>query len=45
MTKQLTWAQEREGSGLFFSQVDDLCGKYSALVTKRNDGLHLLLFR
>jgi hypothetical protein len=44
MTKQLTLAQELEGSELFVAQVDDLCGKRSALVTKRNDGRHLLLF-
>lgn len=44
MTKQLTFAQELEGIELFVAQVDDLCGKRSALVTKRNDGRHLLLF-
>ena len=45
MTKQLTFAQEPEGIELFVAQVDDLCGKRSALVTKRNDGRHLLLSR
>ena len=29
---------------LFGSQIDDLCGKHSVLVRKRNDGRHSLLF-
>ena len=44
-TKELTLAQESEGNELGVAQVDDPCGKRSALVTKRNDGRHLLLFR
>ena len=45
MRKQLTFAQEPEGNELFVAQIDDLCGKRSALVTKRNDERHSLLFR
>ena len=45
MTKGLTFAQEPEGNELGVAQVDDLCGKYSALITKGNDGCHSLLFR
>ena len=44
MTKQLTFAQEPEGNELFIAQIDDLCGKRSALIMKRNDGHHSLLF-
>ena len=33
MTKGLTFAQEPEGNELGVAQVDDLCGKYSALIT------------
>lgn len=40
MTKRLTLAEESEGLELFLAQVEDLCGKRSALVTKRNDGQH-----
>ena len=42
MTKQLTFAQEPEGNELFIAQIDDLCGKRSALIMKRNDGHHSL---
>jgi hypothetical protein len=45
MTKGLTFAHEPEGNELGVAQVDDLCGKHSALVTKVNDGRHSLLFR
>jgi len=45
LTKGLTFAQEPEGNELGVAQVDDLCGKRSALVTKGNDGRHSLLFR
>jgi hypothetical protein len=47
MTKGFTFAQEPEGNELGVAQVDDLCGKSSALVTKGNDGRHShsLLFR
>jgi len=45
MTKGLTFAQEPEGNELGVAQVDDLCGKRSALVTKGNNGRHSLLFR
>lgn len=45
MTKGLTFAQEPEGSELDVAQVDDFCGKRSALVTKDNDGHHTLFFR
>jgi hypothetical protein len=45
MTKGLTFAQEPEGNELGVAQVDNLCGKRSALVTKGNDGRHSLLFR
>jgi hypothetical protein len=44
MTKGLTFAQEPEGNKLGVAQVDDLCGKRSALVTKGNDGRHSLPF-
>ena len=44
MTKRLTFALEPEGNELFDTQVDDLCGRRVALVTKRNDGRHSLLF-
>ena len=36
-------AELRE-KGIGVAQVDDLCGKPSALVTKGNDGRHSLLF-
>jgi hypothetical protein len=45
MTKGLTFAQEPEGSELGVAEVDDFCGKRSALVTKGSDGHHSLLFR
>jgi len=44
MTKGLTVANEPELNELLVTQVDDLCGKHSALVTKENDGRHSLLF-
>jgi hypothetical protein len=41
MTKGLTFAREPEGNELGVAQVDDLCGKHSALVTKgRTDATH-----
>jgi hypothetical protein len=45
MTRRLTFAQEPEVNELLVAQVDDLCGKRSAFVTKRNDGRHSLLGR
>ncbi len=45
MTKGLTFAQEPEGNELGVAQVDNLCGKCSALVMNGNDGRHSLLFR
>ena len=45
MTKGLTFAQEPKGSELGVAQLDDLCRKRSALVTKGNDGRHSLFFR
>jgi hypothetical protein len=45
MTKELTFAQEPEDNELGVAQVDDLCRKRSALVTKGNDERHSLLFR
>ena len=45
MTKRLTFAQEPEGNELLVAQVDDICGKRSAIVTKRSDGRHSLFFR
>ena len=42
--KQLTVPYEPKGNELFLAQVDDICGKRSALVTKRNDGHHSLFF-
>lgn len=45
MTKMLTFSQEPERNELGVAQVDDLCGKRSALVTRGNDGCHSLLFR
>jgi len=45
MTKGLTFAQEPEGNELGVTQVDDLCGKRSALVTRGNDRRHSLLSR
>ena len=45
MTKGLTFAHELEGNEFGVAQVDDLCGKHSALVTKGDDGRHSLLFR
>ena len=44
MTKGLTVANEPELNELLITQVDDLCGKHSALLTKGNDGRHSLLF-
>ena len=44
MPKGLTFAHKPEGNELGVAQVDDLCGKHSAFVTKRNDGRHSLLF-
>ena len=35
MIKQLTVPWEPKGDELFLAQVDDICGKRSALVTKR----------
>ena len=45
MTKRLTFAQEPEGNELLVAQVDDICGKRSAWVTKRNDGRHSHFFK
>lgn len=45
MTKGLTFTQEPEGNELGVAQVDDLCGKHSALATNGNDGRHSLLSR
>ena len=42
-TKGLTFAHEPELYEFLVTQVDDLCGKHSALVTKGNDGRHSLL--
>lgn len=38
MTKGLTWAQETEVNELDVTQVNNLCGRGSALVTKGSDG-------
>jgi hypothetical protein len=43
MTKQLTFTKEPEGDELLITEVDDLCGKRSAPVTKTSDGRHSLL--
>jgi len=43
-TNKLTFAQEPESNELLLAQVGDLCGKHSALITKRNEGRHSLLF-
>ena len=40
---KLTFAQEPEANELLLAQVDNLCGKHSALVTKWNDGRESLL--
>jgi hypothetical protein len=45
MMKGLTFAQEPKGNELGIAQVDNICGKRSALVTKGSDGRHSLLFR
>lgn len=45
MLKGLTFALKAKANKLFVAQVDDLCGKRSALVTKRNDGGDSLLVR
>lgn len=37
MTKGLTWAQEAEVNELDVTQVNNLCGRGSALVTKGSD--------
>ena len=45
-TKQLTVPWEPKGNELLLAQVDDICEKRSALVTKslRNDGRHSHFF-
>ena len=43
VTKGLTFAQEPEGNELGVTQVDDPCGKRSALITNGKDTRHLLL--
>ena len=45
MTTGLTFAQEPEGNELIITQVNNLCEKRSALVTKGNDERHSLLSR
>ncbi len=45
MTKGLTFAQEPKGNELGVAQVNNLCGKHSALIMKGNDRCHSLLFR
>jgi len=40
---KLTFAQKPEANELLLGQVDNLCGKHSALVTKWNDGRDSLL--
>ena len=42
MTKRLTFPKKPKVTELLFGQVDDICGRHSALVTKRNDGHHSL---